>query len=74
LALRASLLFPHQYLIIVPFPPLSPLSHLGLSLCPCDCFLLPPKWNWSILAWETFSLLAFLSSVNFILGIMYFFV
>jgi hypothetical protein len=43
-----------------PFPP--PLSHPGLSASyPPDCFLLPPKWEWSIFTWALplFNLLEF---------------
>jgi uncharacterized protein YlaI len=80
LAPRASVLShqPHQaqqYLIIpLPLPVTFP-TQVPSSLPPksCDCFLLPPKCDWSVLTWP-FSLLAFLSSVNCILWILDFFV
>jgi hypothetical protein len=41
-----------QYLIMLPFPSLSPFyPGTYLALPPCDCFYLLPKWNWGILTW-----------------------
>ena len=37
---------PLPLLLPAPFP-----SYVPLSLTTCDCFLLPPKWDWCVLTW-----------------------
>ena len=34
-----------------PSPPIHFLSQVLPSLPTCNCFLLPPKWNWGVLTW-----------------------
>jgi hypothetical protein len=59
LALRASVFFPHPITDQVPlYPHIPPHPHpihfpslVSPSLPTCDCFLLPPKWDWGVLTW-----------------------
>jgi hypothetical protein len=64
--------FPHTWSGF-PFSIFLPLTPRSLTTsASCDYFLLPPKWNWNNLTWDL-GLLTLLSSVDYILGILYFF-